>query len=268
VLKEKKLRLRGEIKAAGQSIIAFSGGVDSTVLAWVCQQELGSHCQAITVDNGLMSKSELARAGELARDLGLNHSLLKLGLREQEEIRTNQPRRCYYCKKFIFTRLLELARPQGSQVMEGSHQEDSQGYRPGQQALKELGILSPLQKYGFSKKEIRQWAWELGLPNWQAAATPCLATRFPYGQHLNLQLLERVEEAEDILRQAGFKQFRVRSHGDLARIEVDPTERQRFFDSIFMDKIAMAFKELGYIYVSLDLKGYRMGSLDEKIIGE
>jgi uncharacterized protein len=268
VSQDKRQQVREEIRAAGKVIIAFSGGVDSTLLAQVAMQELGRDCQAITVDNGFMSRFELERAVELARSLGLNHSLLPVEMGQQPEIRNNQPRRCYFCKKAIFSRLMDLAQSQGSQVMEGSHLDDSLGYRPGQQALKELGISSPLKKYEFNKEEIRQWARELGLPNWQAPASPCLATRFSYGKSLSPEHLRRVERAEDILRQAGFKQFRVRSHEDLARIEVDPEERPRFFDSIFMDQIDLAFKELGYLYVSLDLKGYRMGSLDEKIKGE
>ncbi|MGI6421702.1 MAG: hypothetical protein ACOX0N_05810 [Syntrophomonadaceae bacterium] len=127
-------------------------------------QELGRDCQAITVDNGFMSRFELERAVELARSLGLNHSLLPVEMGQQPEIRNNQPRRCYFCKKAIFSRLMDLAQSQGSQVMEGSHLDDSLGYRPGQQALKELGISSPLKKYEFNKEEIRQWARELDCP--------------------------------------------------------------------------------------------------------
>ncbi|KUG03282.1 atp-utilizing enzyme of the pp-loop superfamily [hydrocarbon metagenome] len=261
-IEEKLQLLREETRTAGQIILAFSGGVDSTLLAYLGQEELGGSFQAITVDNGLQSKYDLANACQIAACLGIRHKIVKVDSLQHEEVRGNTPRRCYFCKKILLENLLMLAAQEGCQVWEGSHAEDYKQYRPGQQALLELGIISPLQIVGLNKKEIRQLARELGMPNWNASASPCLATRFPYGENLTPAILGRVEGAEEIIRKAGFHQFRVRAHGDLARIEVGAAERERFFDTNFMDDIEQALRGLGFIHVSLDLCGYRMGSMD------
>ncbi len=266
VLGKKIHLLREEFRRAEKIILAFSGGVDSTLLACIGQEELGGSFQAITVNNGMQSNFDMTNACHMASCLGIKHKILEVDSLQIEEIRGNTVRRCYYCKKLLLERVLMAAAEEGGQVMEGSHIDDSLQYRPGQQALLELGVISPLQKFSINKSEIRQLARDLGIPNWQAPASPCLATRFAYGETLTPGYLRRVEAAENIIRQLGFQQFRVRSHGDLARIEVGAAERERFFSTDFMDEIERALRSIGYTHVSLDLCGYRMGSMDNGII--
>ncbi len=260
---EEKINLvRRDFRQAGKVILAFSGGVDSSLLALIGKQELGDNLYAVTVDNGLQSRHDLESAYRVAEYCGLRHRVVQMDVLQEQAVRENTSRRCYQCKKILLSGLLQMAAEIEAFVMEGSHAEDEMQYRPGRQAIEELGIMSPLQKAGFEKKEIRQAARQLRLPNWDAPASPCLATRFPCGQTLTPQLLKRVEEAESVLRRSGFRQFRVRCYGDIARIEVGSGERQRFFDMHFMDKIEQEMRQLGFLHTALDLRGYRTGSME------
>jgi uncharacterized protein len=261
-LNEKVELVKQECKAAAKVVLAYSGGVDSSVLARIGKEAIGDQMILVTIDNGLQSRYDLDAAQDMALYLGLPHEIIKIDALQCEEIRANQPERCYHCKKLLLGQLIELARKSGSQVMEGSHREDERTHRPGKYAIAELGIMSPLLKAGLDKAEIRTLAHDYGLPNWNSPASPCLATRFPYGHFLSPVLLKRVEKAEDILRQTGLREFRVRCHGDLARIEVAPDERQHFFNLQIMDDIDLSLRKLGFTHVSLDMCGYRCGSMD------
>lgn len=260
---KKYQRLKHIIMDYNQVWIAFSGGLDSIFLLALAQQILGDKVTAVTVSTPFQSRYDIGVAKSKAQALGVKQYLLEINLLDNIQIQLNSRERCYYCKQAIFSLICGEARKQGiTHILDGSNADDLNEYRPGRKALQELGILSPLQEAGLTKTEIRLLAQQMKLPGWNEPSRPCLATRFPYGEAINLEKLGQVEKAEDLLRENGFRQFRVRSHNNLARIEVEMKDMKRFLQSDFRNYICSLLLELGFIYVTLDLEGFRSGSMD------
>jgi uncharacterized protein len=242
--------------------VAFSGGVDSSFLCHAAAAALGKRAVAVTIVSPMLPKSEIDDAAALAGRLGIEHILVEEP-EIDEEVAENPKNRCYFCKKKEFRRIFQEARERGlAAVFDGSNQDDLTDYRPGLQALAELGVLSPLREAGLTKAEIRELSRRFDLPTWNKPAFACLASRIPYGERIDGAKLSRIEGAEIALRSFGFRQFRVRSHGDMARIEVAPEERSRFFDTALMDAVSRALKSRGFVYAALELEGYTTGSMN------
>jgi uncharacterized protein len=239
--------------------------VDSSLLCAIAREELGDGALAITIVSPMLPKAELDDARRIAAIVGIRHILIDSPSIE-EVVALNNKDRCYHCKKREFGSILEAARGEGTEiVLDGTNTDDEGDYRPGMRAIAELGILSPLREAGLCKEDIRELSRSLGLPTAEKPAFACLASRIPYGERIDAHNLARVERAEDYLRALGLRQFRVRSHGDIARIEVAPEERVMFFNEAVLDSVAAAFESFGFLYSCLDLSGYRQGSLNKAI---
>ena len=257
-------RLRERLRSLGSAVVAFSSGVDSTFLLRVAHEELGERVIAATIRSHTFPKRELDEATAFCRAEGVRHVVIDSEELDIPGFAENSPDRCYHCKRELFGKLLSFARENGlAAVLEGSNIDDDGDYRPGRRAIRELGIISPLHEAGLTKTEIRALSREMGLPTSDKPSFACLASRFPYGERITVLGLERVEKAEQWLLDAGLglTQLRVRSHGDLARIEVPPADIPRL--AARAAEIAAAFKDLGFAYVALDLLGYRTGSMNE-----
>lgn len=260
---DKKLaKFRRILRGFDSAVIAFSGGVDSAFLAMVTAQALKKKVLAVTMVSELMPESEKREAVGLASKIGIRHRLVRQRL--ASTLRNNPDDRCYHCKREVFSSLLRIARREKfAVVLDGSNANDLMDYRPGARALKELGIRSPLQEAGLTKKDIRVLSKRMGLVTWNKPAMACLGSRFPYGEKITSQALKRVERAEEFLRGRGFVQVRVRHHGNLCRIEVGPDEVMGFLKKRAL--VVKKLKALGYTYVTVDLEGYRTGSMNEAI---
>lgn len=263
-LKEKYEKLKQTISSYESAAVAFSSGVDSTFLLKVAYDVLKDKTMAITASSNIFAQREHKEAIEFTTHLGVRHEILLADALSVDNFAKNPDNRCYYCKKAVFTNILKLAKDNGmAYVLDGANVDDEGDYRPGMQAAHELGIKSPLKDCGFTKEDIRTLSKEMGLPTWDKPSYACLASRIPYGTEITAEKLQMIEAAETYLMELGFRQLRVRHHGKMARIEVLPEDRKRFFDEAFMDQVADKMKEIGFFYTALDLRGYRTGSLNE-----
>jgi len=261
---QKLARLKEVIRGHGSLLVAFSGGCDSTFLLKVAHDVLADRAMAVTARSETYPSTEYQEAARFAQDIGVRHLTIDTSELSVEGFSSNPPDRCYFCKGELFEKLLEIAREHGIQyVADGSSLDDASDHRPGMRAAAELGVVSPLKKAGLTKDDIRELSKMLGLPTWDKPSFACLASRFPYGEEITAEKLNMVEAAEDFIRNLGFRQVRVRHHGTIARIEVPEEDMGRFLDCSVRQSVFSRLKEIGYVYVSLDLKGYRSGSLNE-----
>lgn len=264
LLQEKFQLLKDNIKKRGSAAIAFSGGVDSTFLVKIAHEVLGDNVIAVTATSSTYPERELKEAIKYAKDVGVKHLIISSEELDIEGFASNPKNRCYYCKKELFSKIKEVAKENNIKyVFDGSNIDDDGDYRPGMQAARELEVISPLKEANLTKDDIRELSKELGLKTWNKPSFACLSSRFPYGTKITIPKLKMVEEAEQLLLDIGLKQVRVRHHGEIARIEVSPEERIKFFDVLLMDKIGEKFKKIGFSYVTLDILGYRTGSMNE-----
>ena len=256
--------LQSILKEMGSVCAAFSGGVDSAFLLKIACNVLKNNVLAVTAASPIHPAFEIENAQNLAKQFGVRHIMVESDELKLDAFVQNPPDRCYICKKQIFSNLQRIANENGiKQVIDGSNVDDEGDYRPGMKALRELGIRSPLREAGLTKQEIRELSKEVGLPAWNQPSMACLASRIPYGQPITKEALKRVEISEHNLRSLGFNQVRVRDHGLVARIEITQDQQQLLNDEKLSAEIVSALKKAGYRYVTLDLEGYRTGSLNE-----
>jgi uncharacterized protein len=257
-----------EILAGFDSVIvAYSGGVDSAYLAWAATQVLGNRALCITADSPSYPDRHRQLALAVARDFGLQHHVVHTAELDRPEYRANPIDRCYYCKHELYTTLGAISRERGmSVIVDGSNADDRGDYRPGRKAAREFGVRSPLDEVGLTKDEIRELSHRAGLPTWDEPASACLSSRIPYHSEVTGDKLRTIERAENALRGMGFRVFRVRHHGELARLEIGRDELSRALEPEIRERLVAELRALGYRHVTVDPQGYRKGSLNEGVL--
>jgi uncharacterized protein len=260
---DKEDALRDSLASLDSVIVAYSGGVDSAYLAYIASRTLGDRAVAVTADSPSYPERHRQLAIRIARDFGLRHEIIHTSELDRPEYRANPTNRCYYCKHELYTHLARIAALRHAIVVDGNNADDRGDYRPGRQAAREFGVRSPLDDVDLTKDEIRELSHRAGLPTWDEPASACLSSRIPYHSEVTDEKLRTIERAEEALRALGFRVFRVRHHDELARIEIARGEMARALEPETAAAIVRALKDVGYKYVSLDLQGYRMGSLNE-----
>jgi uncharacterized protein len=263
---EKERALRETLSSLGSVVVAYSGGVDSAYLACIAHATLGDGAVAITADSPSYPERHRRMAVEIAERFGLHHEIIRTSELDRPEYRANPANRCYFCKHELYTHLARIAGDRHAIVVDGNNADDRGDYRPGRQAAREFGVRSPLDEVDLRKDEIRELARRAGLPTWDEPASACLSSRIPYHQEVTDEKLRMIERAETVLHGMGFRVCRVRHHDELARIELGRDELERALDSDTSAEIVRALKAIGYRYVTIDLQGYRTGSLNEGLL--
>jgi uncharacterized protein len=263
IANEKEQELRRLMRQMANVLVAYSGGVDSSYLAYVANDELGGNAVCILGLSPSVSGFQKDEALETAKQLGLNFETIKTDEIENEHYSANPTNRCYFCKSELYEKLAAIARERHIEfVLDGTNADDMLEVRPGRMAAQEKLVRSPFAEVGLTKQEIRSLSRRAGLSGWEKPASPCLASRIAYGIPVTIERLSKVESAEEVLRQMGFREFRVRVHGDLARIEISPDEMDKALNKHFADLAAVRLTRIGFKYVTLDLKGFRSGSMN------
>lgn len=263
-LRARESVLYARLAALPSLVVAYSGGVDSAYLAWAAARVLGSRALAVTADSPSYPESHRQMALAIARDFSLQHEVIRTGELDRPEYRANDPSRCYHCKNELYTHLASLAADRGfAAVADGANADDRGDYRPGRRAAREFGVISPLDEAGLTKDDVRALSREAGLPTWDEPASACLSSRIPYYSEVTEEKLRTIEQAEAAVRALGFRVLRVRHHGEVARVEVARQEMARLLDPEIAGAVDAKLRALGFKYVTVDLRGYRLGSLNE-----
>jgi pyridinium-3,5-biscarboxylic acid mononucleotide sulfurtransferase len=262
----KEERLRELFRGLESVIVAYSGGVDSSYVAYVANAEMGARAVCITGQSASLPSYQNAEIDRVVKDFGLNHEVINTDELQLPGYRANNGDRCYFCKDELYGKLESVARSRGIEyIVDGSTIDDLDDYRPGRQAAKQHAVRSPLIEVGLNKTEVRELSRRAMLPTWDKPASPCLSSRIAYGTTVTIDRLQKVDRGEEILREFGFREFRVRHHDTLVRLEISPAEMDRVLEKEVIDQLAARFRELGFKYVTLDLHGFRSGSMNEAL---